>query len=95
MRPPARFLLAAALVGGALVAVPGEAAGTSRCGTHTWCNTSLTPDARAALLQKAMTQDEEIQLLGGDVQNQAPHTGKAFEIVVDRIEPERLRIRAQ
>ncbi|MCW2543775.1 MAG: glycosyl hydrolase [Frankiales bacterium] len=60
--------------------LPAHAASAGRCGNHPWCSTSLSPDRRAALLQQAMTQDEEIQLLGGDVHNQAPHTGKTFPI---------------
>jgi beta-glucosidase len=76
---PAAVLLVAALVVG-LLALPGRAADADRCGSHPWCDRSLSPDARAALLQKAMTLDEEIQLLGGDVHNQGPHTAKTFAI---------------
>src|SRR4051812_11088407 len=47
-----------------VVAVPASAAG--RCGTHPWCDTALTPDARAGLLAKELTQDEKISLLAGD-----------------------------
>lgn len=45
-------------------AAPASAAG--RCGSHPWCNTSLTPDARAGLLLAQLTQDEKISLLAGD-----------------------------
>jgi beta-glucosidase len=56
---------AGAVVALALVlAVPASAAG--RCGSHPWCDTSLSPDARAGLLLKELTQDEKISLLGGD-----------------------------
>src|SRR3954468_6855341 len=44
--------------------VPAQAAG--RCGTHPWCDASLTPDARAGLLLEQLTQDEKISLLAGD-----------------------------
>src|SRR3954449_5326656 len=47
-----------------VLALPAHAAG--RCGTHPWCDTSLTPDARAGLLTKELTQDEKISLLAGD-----------------------------
>jgi beta-glucosidase len=45
-------------------AVPASAAG--RCGSHPWCDTSLSPDARAGLLLTELTQDEKISLLAGD-----------------------------
>ena len=45
-------------------AAPAHAAG--RCGSHPWCETSLTPDARAGLLLKDLSQDEKISLLAGD-----------------------------
>jgi beta-glucosidase len=47
-----------------LAAAPASAAG--RCGSHPWCDTSLSPDKRADLLVAAMTQDEKIAFLGGD-----------------------------
>jgi beta-glucosidase len=53
----------------AAVVVLLPAAGASavgRCGTHPWCNTSLSPDQRADLLVAALTADEKIGLLGGD-----------------------------
>src|SRR3954452_10945709 len=46
------------------LALPAHAAG--RCGTHPWCDTSLTPDARAGLLLEQLTEDEKISLLAGD-----------------------------
>jgi beta-glucosidase len=48
--------------------------------THPWCNRSLTPDARALLLLRAMTQDEEISLVGGNGNGAAPHTGATYAI---------------
>jgi len=74
------------LTAGALAAAPGSparAATPSRCGdvaTRPWCDSTKTPDARAALLLAAMTQDEEVQLLGGNVRGEAPHTGAAYAI---------------
>src|SRR3954451_12093997 len=53
----------------AVLAVPGAAHGAGRCGDpaqRPWCDTSLSPDARAGLLLGALTQDEKISLLAGD-----------------------------
>jgi beta-glucosidase len=47
---------------------------------HPWCNRSLSPDARASLFQQAMTQDEEVALVGGDTSGNAPHTGATYAI---------------
>src|SRR3954451_298227 len=47
-----------------VLALPADAAG--RCGSHPWCDTALTPDARAGLLLEQLTQDEKISLLAGD-----------------------------
>ena len=48
-----------------LLAAPGAWA-AGRCGKHPWCNRSLGPAARAALLEKALTSEEKIDLLAGD-----------------------------
>jgi beta-glucosidase len=48
------------------LAVPGIGIAAGRCGAHPWCNTALSPDARASLLVGALTRDEKIGLLGGD-----------------------------
>jgi len=77
----AAVLAAGALTGLAPTAV--HAVGAARCGdpaTRPWCDASKDPDARAALLLAAMTQDEEVQLLGGDTAGAAPHTGATFAI---------------
>src|SRR3954454_248700 len=53
----------------AVLAVPGAAHGAGRCGDpaqRPWCDTSLSPDARAGLLLSQLTQDEKISLLAGD-----------------------------
>ena len=47
----------------ALAPQPAQAAG--RCGSHPWCDMSLSPDARAGLLLSVLTQDEKVSLLGG------------------------------
>jgi beta-glucosidase len=61
--------VAAVLVLGLVLA--GAAAGPAwtagRCGDHPWCDTSLSADRRAALLVQALTPDERIGLLAGDV----------------------------
>ncbi|MCW2571875.1 MAG: glycosyl hydrolase [Frankiales bacterium] len=88
-RPTAR--VAALVVSAAAVIVSLAPAGPSaqaataagRCGdvkTRPWCDTHKSPDQRAALLQAAMTQDEEIMLLGGNTAGQAPHTGASYAI---------------
>lgn len=53
----------------ALMNVPGTSAAVSRCGNPTvrpWCDTRLSADQRAALLLKAMTLNEKIDLLAAD-----------------------------
>jgi beta-glucosidase len=61
-----RRLFACALLalGLTMTAAPAHAAG--RCGTHPWCNISLSADERAGLLLNALTPDERISLLAGD-----------------------------
>jgi beta-glucosidase len=77
--------LAVAGTAAALNALPsaGAAASTAPCPTrtaHPWCNRSLPPDARARLFLKAMTEDEEISLVGGDSAGASPHTGATYAI---------------
>jgi len=64
---------AAATTDGAPAPCPTQAA-------HPWCNRSLSPDARALLFQQAMTQAEEITLVGGDTNGNSPHTGATYAI---------------
>jgi beta-glucosidase len=64
----------------ALAVWPAAADAAGRCGSHPWCDTSLSPDKRADLLLHALTPAERIGLLGGDsatgVTGQAhAHTG--------------------
>lgn len=47
---------------------------------HAWCDRTLSPDARAALFAKAMTQDEQITLVGGNGRGAAPHTGATYAV---------------
>jgi beta-glucosidase len=54
---------ATALLG---MGVAATASAAGRCGEHPWCDTSLSPDARAGLLLGALTDDEKISLLAGD-----------------------------
>ncbi len=64
-----RLVGAAAALITALALLPASASAEGRCGdvaTRPWCDTSLTPDQRAALLLAQMTPDEKISLLGGD-----------------------------
>ncbi|MET3961750.1 beta-glucosidase [Marmoricola sp. OAE513] len=61
-------LLATAQLAGSSRAAEPPAPPVAPCtssSAHPWCDTSLSPDARALLFQKAMTLDEEIALLGG------------------------------
>ncbi len=48
------------------LAIAPAAFGKGRCGTHPWCDTSLSANQRAALLVKALTPAERIGLLAGD-----------------------------
>ncbi|HUR39580.1 MAG TPA: glycoside hydrolase family 3 C-terminal domain-containing protein [Verrucomicrobiae bacterium] len=48
------------------VADANAPAGASRCGDHPWCDTSLTPDQRAALLLAELTLQEKFDLMAGD-----------------------------
>lgn len=64
---------ALALLSGVAVAIPtaaqAQAPSSGRCGDpaeRPWCDTSLSPDARADLLVDALTLEEKISLLGGE-----------------------------
>lgn len=47
---------------------------------HPWCDRSLSPDKRAQLFRRAMTEDEEISLVGGNGRGAAPHTGATYAV---------------
>jgi beta-glucosidase len=53
------------LLGGAAALAPGAGA-VGRCGSHPWCDTSLSPEQRADLLLRALTRSEKVSLLAGD-----------------------------
>ena len=68
----------AALALGLGTSASAQAAG--RCGSASWCDKSLSPDRRAALLLGALTLDERVGLLAGDYAQGVPggsgaHTG--------------------
>jgi len=87
MRSPAVLLSAAAVMLAAVGPVPAASA-TGRCGDvaeRPWCDTRLSPDARADLLLNAMTVDERISLLAGDeltgvAGREGTHTGTSTGI---------------
>jgi beta-glucosidase len=64
----------------ASTAVPGAAAPCPTQSAHPWCNRSLSHDQRALLFQQAMTEDEEITLVGGDANGANGHTGATYSI---------------
>ena len=49
-----------------LACMAGLALAEGRCGTHPWCNTSLSPQARADLVLAALSTQQKVSLLGGD-----------------------------
>jgi beta-glucosidase len=54
-----------------LLALAGAApaAAEGRCGTHPWCNTSLSATGRAKLLLAAMSQSDKVGILTGQAAN--------------------------
>jgi beta-glucosidase len=66
VRTARRILLALATVAVGAMGAATSADAAGRCGTHPWCDTSLPPDQRAALLVEALTPQERIALLAGD-----------------------------
>jgi beta-glucosidase len=49
----------------ALLALPATAGAVGRCGSHPWCDTSLSPDARTELMLKAMSVSDKEGILTG------------------------------
>jgi beta-glucosidase len=47
---------------------------------HPWCDRALSPDQRAQLFAQAMTEEEEITLLGGDANGANGHTGATYAV---------------
>ncbi len=50
----------------AAAVAPSLASARGRCGAHPWCNTRLSPVARADLVLAQMTTAEKVAFLGGD-----------------------------
>jgi beta-glucosidase len=78
-----RWIVGVVVLLAAWPAAAAEAAG--RCGDHPWCDSSLSPDRRAALLLGALTPAERVGLLAGDdpqgVTGRAgTHTGAALGV---------------
>ncbi len=88
--PRRRFMVRLAMTAtlacaGAFQAAPQAGADTAPApcpaeSAHPWCNRALSPDQRALLFQQAMTQDEEITLVGGAGNAANGHTGATFAI---------------
>ncbi|HSW14782.1 MAG TPA: glycoside hydrolase family 3 C-terminal domain-containing protein [Solimonas sp.] len=86
---PAGALLVALLLEGCSSGGPGANgkergagpdAGSSRCGDHPWCDTTLDPAARAQRLLAAMTLQQKIGLMAGDISTGEPATGTVLGI---------------
>lgn len=76
-----RLGLAFALLLALCLHLPASAA-TNQCGSaRPWCNTKLSPDQRAELLLRALSQSQKISLLAGDdvlgVTGVSGHTGQS------------------
>jgi beta-glucosidase len=56
----------AALVAGRAGAGAGAAQAEGRCGTHPWCDTSLSPVPRANMVLAQMSSEDKVEFLGGD-----------------------------
>jgi beta-glucosidase len=50
----------------ALLVLAAPASGAGRCGSHPWCDASMSPDERAGLLLAELTESEKISLMAGD-----------------------------
>ena len=55
-----------AVLAAVLALAPATAQSAGRCGDHLWCDTNLSPEARAQLLLAELSEDERIGLLAGD-----------------------------
>ena len=71
---------AAASPSAAAPAAPGGPAPCPSQRAHPWCDRSLSPDQRALLFQQAMTEEEEITLVGGDANGANGHTGATYAV---------------
>jgi beta-glucosidase len=60
-----RVVVVACALAASLACAAPSADAVGRCGQHPWCDTSLSPDQRAALLLGQLTMDEKVSLLAG------------------------------
>lgn len=58
-----RGVWVAACLWAAALVLPAAAFGEGRCGSYAWCNTALSPDQRATLLENAMSQSDKVAML--------------------------------
>jgi beta-glucosidase len=65
MRLTARMAAACVALMSAAWVLPAGADAQGRCGTYAWCNTSLSPNERATLLENAMSQSDKVAMLTG------------------------------
>lgn len=89
-----RVRLVTALVALPFLALAPAATAAGRCGSHPWCDPSLSPDKRADLVLATLTLPEKQQLLWGDDQvgvlnppSGALHTGTNYGDPVADIPP--------
>jgi beta-glucosidase len=61
-----RVVVVACALAAAFAYAATGADAVGRCGPHPWCDTSLSPDQRAALLLGQLTIGEKVSLLGGN-----------------------------
>src|SRR5207247_8906836 len=54
-----------AMLAAVTLALPSAAGAAGRCGSHPWCDTSLSPAARAKLMLAAMSQSDKVGILTG------------------------------
>src|SRR5947209_5324365 len=57
--------VACVLLSGASCSLAPLARAEGRCGSHPWCDTSLSPEERARLLLGAMSQSDKVGVLTG------------------------------
>jgi beta-glucosidase len=60
-----RIAVLAAITASCAIAIAPAAAAEGRCGSYPWCNTSLSPSARAQLMLATMSQSDKVAILTG------------------------------
>ncbi len=91
MGPGTRRVLMCLMVAAVAVVAGGggSALAVGRCGTHPWCDTSLSPVTRANLVLAQMTRDEKVAMLGGvdfaGGVTSGPNTHTGIEMGVPRL----------